>query len=90
MKWNFEPALISEAVRQLILMLVLFNTIHWSEQQIAAVLMVISAFLALFTRQSTVPLTTVHAAGTTADELKAVAKDPTATMTSVPLPPAGE
>lgn len=81
--WNFEPTLVSEAVRQVILMSLLFGWIHWNEQQLAAVLMVVSALLALKTRQQSVSVQTIHAAGTTAAELKSVADNPQATMRQI-------
>jgi hypothetical protein len=81
--WNFEPTLVSEAVRQIVLMCILFGWIHWNDQQLAAVLMVCSALLALKARSQSVPVQTIHAAGTTAAELKSVANNPQATMQQV-------
>lgn len=45
---------LTEAIRQVILCLVLFQIIAWNEQQIAGFLMAISAVLALFARGATV------------------------------------
>lgn len=52
--FNAHPATISEAIRQVILCLVLFGVVQWTDQQIAGFLMMISAILALFTRSNTI------------------------------------
>lgn len=60
---NKEPTAIinsiSELVRQIVPMLILFGVIHWTDQQIAAVFMVLGAFLTLvqtlITRTQVVP-----------------------------------
>lgn len=69
--WRFEPTLITEAVRQVVLALVLFNVINWNEQQIAGALMALSAVLALFARELSIPTETVRRAGTSPEQLKA-------------------
>jgi len=45
---------VTEAIRQVILSLVLFEVIRWDEHQIAGFLMAVSAVLALFARGTTV------------------------------------
>lgn len=52
--FNVHPATVSEAIRQIILCLVLFGVVQWTDQQIAGLLMAVSAVLALFTRSNTI------------------------------------
>jgi hypothetical protein len=70
--WN--PAVFTEAVRQVVLALVLFQIINWTETQIAGALMALSAVLALFTIQTTTPNTTLENAGTSKTQVVEAAK----------------
>jgi len=45
---------LTEAIRQIILVLVLFQIIAWTDQQIAGTLMAVSAILGLFVRSNTI------------------------------------
>lgn len=74
MKFSFNPALLSEAVRQIVLALVLFGIINWTETQIAGALMALSAVLALFTISQTVSTGVVEAAGTSKTQLHEAAR----------------
>ena len=74
LSFNFEPASLSEVIRQGILMLVLFGIVNWTDQQIAAVLMFVSGVLTLLTRAKSVPVGTIENAGTTPTQLKAQAE----------------
>jgi hypothetical protein len=73
MKLKFQPVMMAEAVRQVILALILFKVIAWTDLQTAAFLMAISAVLAMFTQSVVVPVATVELAGTSATQLKAAA-----------------
>lgn len=74
MQFKFNPALLSETVRQILLALVLFGVIHWTDAQMAGVLMAISAVLALFTISQTVSTGVVEAAGTSKAQLHEAAR----------------
>jgi hypothetical protein len=50
-----NPTLLLEAVRQIVLALVLFGLVHWTDQQTAGLLMALSAILALFNRATVTP-----------------------------------
>lgn len=75
MQFKFNPALISEAVRQIVLALVLFGIIQWTETQIAGALMALSAVLAMFTISQTTANSTLEAAGTSKTQVHKAAAD---------------
>jgi hypothetical protein len=49
-----NPVALTEALRQVILMLILFEAIHWTEAQTIGLLSAISAVIAIFVRSNTV------------------------------------
>jgi hypothetical protein len=56
MDWlkGFNPVTITEALRAVLPVLVLFNIINWTPEQIAGALMAVSAVLAVFVRGTTI------------------------------------
>jgi hypothetical protein len=71
--FRWEPALISEAIRQVLLVLVLLGALQLNDQQTAGIIMAVSAILALFTRASVVSQTTLEQAGTDKQTIVATA-----------------
>lgn len=71
--FHWEPALISEAIRQVLLALVLLGVLQLTDQQTAGIIMAVSAILALFTRASVVSENTLQQAGTSKETIVAKA-----------------
>jgi hypothetical protein len=71
--FRWEPALISEAIRQVLLVLVLLGVLQLNDQQTAGIIMAVSAVLALFTRASVVSENTLQQAGTSKSDVVAKA-----------------
>ena len=71
--FHWEPALISEAIRQVLLALVLLGIFQLTDQQTAGIIMAVSAVLALFTRASVVSEKTLNDAGTSKQSIVATA-----------------
>lgn len=55
-----NPVVISEALRQILLCLLLFEWIHWNEAQMLGFLSAVSAVLGLFVRSTTVATSVVN------------------------------
>lgn len=68
-----EPAVYAEVVRQGVLLLVLFGFVQWTDAQIAAIVMFVSFVVTVFTRQTVMPVATIHEAGSSVNEIKAAA-----------------
>jgi hypothetical protein len=75
--FKYEPALISEAIRQVLLALVLLGIWQATSEQMAGVTMAVSAVLALFTRQASTSQNTLSQAGLSQSIVAARAEDPT-------------
>lgn len=54
--WNKEPALVAEAVRAVLLVLVVLGVIQLDEKALAAILVALSAILSLFVRSKVTPV----------------------------------
>lgn len=72
--FKYEPALITEAIRQILFALVAVGVLHFTEQQNLAIIAAVSAVLALFTRQSVITENTLRKAGTSGQEIIAEAR----------------
>lgn len=70
---RFEPAALTELVRQALYLLLLFGLVHWTDAQTTAVLMFVSLALTYFTRQAVTPNATILGAGQTPQGLKDLA-----------------
>jgi hypothetical protein len=78
-----EPAVLAEAVRAILLTLVLFNVIVVNEQQLATAMLALSALLTLFVRQVSTPT----AAPILAEGAEVTVKGTTDTVIVAPTPP---
>lgn len=76
MNLKFEPLSLTEAARQIVLALILFNIIHWDVAQTTGFLMAFSAALTMIARAKSVPVAMVELAGTSVTQLKAAAASP--------------
>lgn len=76
MNLKFEPLSLTEAARQIVLALILFNIIHWDVAQTTGFLMAFSAALTMIARAKSVPVAIVELAGASATQLKAAAESP--------------
>jgi hypothetical protein len=74
MSFKFNPALLSETVRQVVLALVLFGVLQVTDVQLAGGLAALSAVLALFTITNSTPNSTLEAAGTSKTQVVEAAK----------------
>jgi hypothetical protein len=81
-----EPAVLAEAVRAVLLILVVLGAIQMDEQQMAAILLGVSAILTLFVRQASTPT----ASPTLAAGAEVTVKGTTDTVIVQPTPPGPE
>lgn len=76
-----EPAAIAEVIRLALIAAVGFGLLKWTVEQQAMLLALVSAVLSIFVRQSTTSEATLKAAGTSGDQVAAVAADPNKSLT---------
>lgn len=79
-----EPAAVAELIRLVLIACVGFGLIHWTSEQQAMLLAVVSAVLSFFVRQNVTSQATLHKAGTTQTEVERVAEDPATVLVARP------
>lgn len=82
--WGFraEPAAVAELIRLVVIALVGFGVIHWTTEQQAMLLAVVSVALTFFVRENVTSQATLHKAGVTQAQVESVAADPNTVLTT--------